>query len=347
MLGQGGAGAETDGGGGGGGIFGGGGGGAGEFSNAGTAQNPVLANGGGGGGGGGASGVPAGATGVSGFSLVPTADEAQPSVTFTWTPSAPAAVTGQPSAVTATTATLGGTVNPSGWQVLGCAFAISPAPAGVATFPCGQQLGAGVTPLPVSATAAGLTPSTTYTVTLVATSVQGTGNGSPVTFVTSAASGPGAGTGPTGTGASEGALSVTNLELSPTRFHRGTHAATIAKKAKKKAKALPKSTTISFVLSQTATVKLSFELAQPGVLVGRKCSAVSKAHRKGKRCTRYTAVRGGVTLAGHAGADRITFAGVLDGGAHLAPGNYRLSLDATGPTGSATAAQHPSFTLLS
>jgi len=343
VLGQGGAGAETDGGGGGGGIFGGGGGGAGEFSSPGNLE---LANGGGGGGGGGASGVPVGATGASGFSLVPTAEGAQPSVTFTWTPSAPAAVTGQPSAVTATTAALGGTVNPSGWQVLGCAFAISPAPAGVATFPCGQQLGAGITPLPVSATAAGLTPSTTYTVTLTAMSVQGTGSGAPVMFVTSAASGSGAGTGPAGIGASGGALSVTNLKLSPTRFHRGMRPATIAKKPTKKTKALPTSTTISFVLSQAAMAKLGFELAQPGVLVGRKCGAVSNTHRKGKRCTRYTAVRGAITRAGHAGTDKITFSGVLDGGARLAPGTYRLSLGATGPGGSATAAQHPTFTLL-
>jgi hypothetical protein len=347
VLGDGGTGAETDGGGGGGGIFGGGGGGSGEFSNAGTLQTPVLANGGGGGGGGGSSGIPAGATGGSGFSLLPTATEAQPSVTFTWTPSVPAAVTSQPSAVTVTTAALAGTVNPSGWQVLSCAFEISPAPAGVAAFPCGQQLGAGIAPLPVSATAAGLAPSTSYTVTLVATSAQGTGSGSPVTFVTSASPGPGAGTGPAGIGASEGALSVTNLELSPTRFHRGTRPATIAKREpKKKTKALPTSTTISFVLSQAATAKLSFELAQPGVLVGHKCRAVLKARRKGKRCTRYKVIHGGVTRDGHAGTDKIAFAGLLDGGARLAPGTYRLSLGATDPGGGATAAQHPSFTLL-
>jgi hypothetical protein len=144
-----------------------------------------------------------------------------------------------------------------------------------------------------------------------------------------------------------GQLSVTNLELSPTRFRRGTHATTIAKRApKKKAKVLPTSTIISFALSSAATVALSFELTQPGVLVGRKCDAASKAHRKGKRCTRYTAVHGGITLAGHAGTDKITFVGVLGGGVRLAPGAYRLSLSATGPAGSATAAQHPSFTLL-
>ena len=73
---------------------------------------------------------------------------------------------------------------------------------------------------------------------------------------------------------------------------------------------------------------------------------ISKTHRNGKRCTRYTAVHGGVTRAGHAGTDTITFAGVLDGGTRLMPGTYRLSLGATDAGGSATAAQHPSFTLL-
>jgi hypothetical protein len=353
VLGQGGTGAESDGGGGGGGIFGGGGGGAGEFSSPGKLE---LANGGGGGGGGGASGVPAGAAGVSDFSLVPTAEGAQPSVTFTWTPAPPAVVTAAASAVTSTTATLNGAVNPDAWQIMGCEFDISPAPSGVATIPCAQQLAAGGAPIPVSATALGLAPATTYTVTLNATSIQGTGSGSPVTFSTPTP--PVGAIQPGGPILPSGALSVTNLKLSPTRFHRGTRAASIAKtkpkkkKKKKKAKTLPTSTTISFTLSQAAAVALSFELAQPGVLVGHKCTAASKTHagsktqHKGKRCTRYTTVRGGVTRTGHAGTDKITFAGVLDGGARLAPGTYRLSLSATGPGGSVTATQRPAFTLL-
>jgi hypothetical protein len=262
-------------------------------------------------------------------------------------------MTGTPSPVTSTTAMLNGTVNPDASSVSDCHFAISPAPTTGASIPCSQQVGAGSTPVAVSAAITGLSPSTIYTATLVATSAQGSSSGSPVTFVTSATSvsgvgvGVGVGTGPLGTGPLGGALTVTNLKLSPTRFRRGTRAASIAKtKPKKKAKALPTSTTISFALSQTATVALSFELAQPGVLVGRKCGAVSKTHRKGKRCTRYTTVRGGVTRTGHAGTDKITFAGVLDGGTRLAPGTYRLALGATGPAGSATATQHPSFTLL-
>jgi hypothetical protein len=322
VLGQGGTGAEADGGGGGGGIFGGGGGGAGEFSNAGTPQSPVLANGGGGGGGGGSSGVVPGAVSVSGFSLVPTAEGAQPSVTFTWTPAPPAVVTSAASAVTATTAILNGTVNPDAWQVTNCGFDISPAPAGVSSFPCAQQLTNGGTPTAVSATVAGLTPATTYTITLAASTVQGSSSGSAMTFTTPSASPD---TGSAGTGSAQ-ALTVTSLRLTPSRFRRGTHAATLAKHSRKR---IPVGTTISFTLSQAATVTLTFQRAQPGVTSGARCLAPSPKRRHGHRCTRYTTVDGNVSIAAPARADRLGFDGLLAGGAKLAPGGYRLVLSAS------------------
>jgi hypothetical protein len=335
VLGQGGTGAEADGGGGGGGIFGGGGGGAGEFSNAGTPQSPVLANGGGGGGGGGSSGVVPGAVGVSGFSLVPTAEGAQPTITFSWAPPPPAVITTAASAVTATTATLNGAVNPNAWQPTDCSFSISPAPAGVSIFPCAQQLAVGGTPAAVSATALGLTPDTTYTVTLTAATVQGSSSGSAVTFTTPAqpnGSAPGGKTGPL----------ISALTLSSTRFRRGTHAATLAKHTRKR---VPVGTTISFTLSAAATVTLTFQRAQPGQSSGARCLAPSPKRRHGHRCTRYTAVHGSVSIATPAGADRLGFDGVLAGGAKLAPGSYRLLLSAGDDGGTTSAAQRPSFTL--
>ena len=85
------------GGGGGGGLYGGGGGGAGDgYANFDTLQFFSAA---GGGGGGGSSGVPAGAAGVSGYSMLATAAGAGASVTFTWTPP-PEAGAGTPAAVT-------------------------------------------------------------------------------------------------------------------------------------------------------------------------------------------------------------------------------------------------------
>jgi hypothetical protein len=254
-------------------------------------------------------------------------------VTFTWTLPPPAAATGTPQAVTSTTATLTGSVNPDGSVVGDCNFTISPAPPGGASVPCPQQVGGGSSPVAVNATMTGLSPATTYTVTLSAASAQGSSSGSPVGFSTLSSSGPGGLT----------ALTVTNLKLSPTRFRGGTHAATITKR---KAGALPSATTISFTLSQAATVTLSFEQAHSGILAGHKCVALSKAHRKGKRCTRYAAIAHGVSRAAQAGSDRIAFDGILDGGGHLAPGSYGLSLTAIAAASRTTATQHPTFTLL-
>ena len=82
------------------------------------------------------------------------------------------------------------------------------------------------------------------------------------------------------------------------------------------------------------------------MLVGRRCAAVGKGHTKGRHCTRYAAISHTVARNGHAGLDRIHFEGLLDGGTRLAPGGYRLSVSARGASGSVTAAQHPTFTLL-
>src|SRR3984957_2315038 len=326
------------GGGGGGGLFGGGGGGGGEGSIEGKSPSIFFYNGGGGGGGGGASGVPPGVTSATDYALSPTVEGATPLVKLTWVAPAPAVTTNAVSGIASTTATLNGTIDPNAWQLTGCSFHISPAPAGIQAFPCIQQLGAGSTPVPVSATAAGLSPATTYTVTLTAASAQGSGSGAPVTFTTPTALSTGPPNGSAGP-------KLTNLKLSPSSFHRGKHVSTLTKaKAKKKAAT---ATTISFDLSEAATVTLSFQQSRSGVTVGKRCVAKSKRRAKGRRCSLWTPVRGGVTQAGHAGLDKIRFEGVLDADKPLATGTYRLSLKATNPAGSATAPQHPSFTLSS
>ncbi len=297
--GVGGYGLGGGGGGGGGGIFGGGGGGGG----AGTIE-PSFAytNGGGGGGGGGSSGVLTGATGVSSFAFAPTAEGAQPSITFSWTPPPPAVITTTVSAIAETTAILNGTVNPNAWQPTTCGFSISPAPTGLSSFPCTQQLATGGLPVPVSATAVGLTPGTKYTVMLTASTIQGASSGNPVSFMTQSATPPG---GPVSL------LSVGELKLSPSTFRRGKHTATLAKtKARKK---VPTATFISFQLSEAATATLTFEESQSGVKTGKRCVAKSKQHAKGKRCPLWVPVRGGITRTGHTGLDKIRFEGILDG----------------------------------
>jgi hypothetical protein len=236
-------------------------------------------------------------------------------------------VTGTPSSLTDVGATLNGTVNPNGSQITDCHFSISPG----GSIPCAQQVGAGAAPLAVSAPLSGLTASTTYTVVLVASNAQGSSSGAPVTFTTPAVPSTRV----------NAPLAASALKLSPTRFRRGRRAAAIAR-----AKRLPASTTISFTLSQAATVTLSFEVLETGVTVGHRCVAISKRNRRGKACKRDVAVPHHLTLSASADADRIAFDGILSGGSPLAPGNYRLSLTARNASGSATAPQHPDFTLL-
>ncbi|HMD51558.1 MAG TPA: hypothetical protein VKG62_02505 [Solirubrobacteraceae bacterium] len=325
LGGQGGSGAFAGGGGGGGGgIWGGGGGGGGTLEI--VQPSPLIYSiGGGGGGGGGSSGVTG--PGVSGFSLVPTAVAGQPSVTISWTAPPPAVVTGAASAVTGTTATISGSVNPDLYQVTECHFTIVPAPPAGGSIPCAQQIGSGGAPVAVSASLTALTPGTTYSVTLTAATAQGSSSGSAVTFTT-----PGGGSG--------GGLTATNLKLSRTRFRRGTHAAKIS------AANVPMSTVISFSLSAPATATLSFEQRRAGVIAGHRCVPVSGAHRQGRHCTRYVRLANVLTLPAHAGSDRVAFDGVLSGARRLAPGEYRLSLGASGAAGTARAAQHPTFTLV-
>jgi hypothetical protein len=322
------------GGGGGGGLFGGGGGGGGLGHEISLGH---VGSGGGGGGGGGSSGAPG--PDASDFSLVPTASGAQPSISIAWSAPAPAEVTETPSSPTDVGATLNGTVNPNGSQISDCHFTVSPG----GSIPCTQQVGAGSVPLEVSAALTGLSAATTYTVVLVASSAQGSSSGAPVTFTTLPAV-PNASTNASLTVGSPtaGSLTVSALMLSPTRFRRGSRAATIAK-----GKPPPAATTISFTLSRAAMVTASFEEAKGGVRVGRRCEAPSRAHHHGRRCTRFVHVPHGVTLSAPAGSDRITFDGVLTGGGDLPAGTYRLSLTASAAGGRATASQHPSFTLVS
>jgi hypothetical protein len=265
---------------------------------------------------------------VSDFSLVPTASGAQPSISIAWTAPAPTAVTGSPSALTDVGATLNGSVNPNGSQISDCHFTISPG----GSLPCAQQVGAGSAPQAVSAPLTGLTASTTYTVVLVAASAQGSSSGALVTFTTPPA---------VPSTSTSAALTASALRLSPTRFRRGKKAAVIAK-----AKAPPIGTTISFSLSQAATITLTLEQEEAGVLVGHKCRAPSKGHHGGRRCTRFVAVSHRLSGSGRAGSNTIAFDGVLGGGARLAPGTYRLSLTATAGAARANAAQHPVFVLL-
>ncbi len=98
---------------------------------------------------------------------------------------APSVVTGGSSNVTSTAVTLNGSVIPGEDALKSCYFEYGESVNVYgSTVLCAQTVGAGASPVSVSASLTGLTPGTTYHVRLVVTSSAGTGYGSDVSFAT-------------------------------------------------------------------------------------------------------------------------------------------------------------------
>ena len=89
----------------------------------------------------------------------------------------PIVSTGQATAVTATGATFGGTVNPNGIGT-SYSFLYGTTPADLTQSTPSTDAGSGTTAVPASATVTGLTPNETYYFALVATNSSGTTDGS-------------------------------------------------------------------------------------------------------------------------------------------------------------------------
>jgi hypothetical protein len=245
----------------------------------------------------------------------------------------PASVTRTPTEVEELSAELAGAVNPDGSLVSDCHFTISPAPPSGGSIPCAQQVGAGETPVGVSAAATGLTLGTTYTVRLIASSAQGESVGEAVQFTTHPA-GPRC-------SCKKGSLSlVSGLTMLPRRFQRGSAAAKLIAGSVHGTG----QTNIFFRLELRATVILHFEAPHAGSTLGGRC--VHRRVASHRRCTYYTLLPYTVKRVAAAGADRIAFDGVLDHGHRLRPGIYRLWLQAIAGHRRASAPQRPTFTLL-
>jgi hypothetical protein len=111
-------------------------------------------------------------------------------VSFTTSAVAPTVTTGTASAVTSSSATLGGTVNPNGadthaWFLWGTSSTLSGA-----TQTASQDLGSGTTATPLSANLIGLNQGTQYYFRAVAQNSASTSYGSIVSFTTTASSAP-------------------------------------------------------------------------------------------------------------------------------------------------------------
>jgi hypothetical protein len=94
----------------------------------------------------------------------------------------------------------------------------------------------------------------------------------------------------------------------------------------------PVGTTFTFTLNTAATVKVAFTDRVAGRKVKRKCVAQSKHNKHDSPCQR-TVTAGTLTLAGHAGTDKITFQGHVSKKQKLAPGGYTVTITATNATG--------------
>jgi hypothetical protein len=128
----------------------------------------------------------------------------------------------------------------------------------------------------------------------------------------------------------------------------GTLAHISSAKKSSKSNKLPIGTTFSFALNEPATVTFTFTKSAGGRKLGEKCVAEIQRNQIGKkeqkrRCRR-TALAGTLTLTAHAGANRLSFDGVIAKHKRLAPGDYMLTITATNAAGHSAPA-HLSFTI--
>ena len=212
----------------------------------------------------------------------------------------PGTVTGEPGAVTATSATVSGLVNPGGaqttWQVV---YGTSPTAITAAT--AAATLSPSVANLPVSTTLTGLTPGTTYYYGFTATNSAGTSSPNLRFFTTV----PGPAPKP----------QISGIKLSPASFLAARSGASLA---------VATGARLSYQLSRDATVSFRVRRLLPGLRSGKRCVAPRKGHRKGRRCTRAKLVKGSFKRASTSGANHVRFSGRV-GRRALARGRYRLT----------------------
>ena len=104
--------------------------------------------------------------------------------TFTTLPSAPTVTTGKATAITQTTATLAGSVDPNGETVSACEIEYGTTTAYGSTAVCASLPGAGESPISVSASITGLSAGANYYFRVSATNATGTEYGAEQSFTT-------------------------------------------------------------------------------------------------------------------------------------------------------------------
>ena len=226
----------------------------------------------------------------------------------------PTAVSGSPSAVSAVGATLNATVNP-GHDTTSYVFDYGTS-SNLGDTSATGSLQPGLTAQPVAAPISGLAPGTTYYWKLTATNAAGTASTAVTSFETVAAP------------------QLSELTLTPQRFHAAHSGASIAKRKAKTG------TLVSYSDTEAATTTFTIKQDRTGMRSGGRCIA-RPAHPKKppKRCIRLVVV-GSFTHPDAAGTNSFRFSGHVHG-RRLAKGGYELSatpLNSYGLTGAASTA---------
>ena len=264
----------------------------------------------------------------------------------------PSVQTGVPVTVGSEEATLGGTINPHGAEVAYYfEYGLTPE-YGMRTAQA--SAGSGDVDVEASKTIADLAPGVTYRYRIVAVYGSIMQYGSEVTFTTTALPPPVITTGP-GPVLDETPLppapgqtpsprqapsppSVRNARQSATKWRESNRLARVSR-AK-----TPTGTTFSFSLSEQATFRFSFMRLLRGSRVLDGC--IAKAHKQTINTICNTAPAATLSFTGHAGANRVIFAGRLSHTSKLKPGRYELTITATNSTGQRSTPVSLSFTIV-
>jgi autotransporter-associated beta strand protein len=162
-------------------------------------------------------------------------------------------------------------------------------------------------------------------------------SGSSATAYTVTESSGTGGTGGTGTGGTGGTGgTVTKPAVTSLRQTNATWRESSALPHFSRVSKPPVGTTFSFALNVAATTRLVFTELLPGRRVGGRCIAQTTKNRHKAACKR-TVVAGALSLRGHAGTNRLKFAGRLSSTRKLAAGSYRVSVTAKNAGGTSGA----------
>ena len=130
--------------------------------------------------------------------------------------------------------------------------------------------------------------------------------------------------------------SLSALLFSPARFRAASSGGSVGTRA---------GTTISYAVSEAATIRFRVERVLPGRQVGGRCVKPTQSNRSARRCSRYKLMPGSFEQRASAGANTFKFTGRLRG-SKLRPGKYRLRGAATDAAGNASSLRRTAFRIV-